>query len=154
MSARDLAMMLLPVVARSRALVPTQFALQLVDQYGPRDRGTEDLLLQGLAYLERMGYLAEAMTYVGDPYRKVAITRAGRAAASADAAPGAYAARALPAVELLHPTIAREALPEVDRGPDHFPDAIFKAYRAVEIAVRDAGSFGNDKIGVALMNAA
>lgn len=154
MSARDLALMLLPVVARGRAFVPTQYALSLVDQYGPRDRGAEELLLEGFAYLECIGYLAEAMTYVGNPYRKVAVTRAGRAAAAEGAAPGAHAARALPVAELLHPTIAREALPEVDRGPDHFPDAIFKAYRAVEIAVRNAGGFGNDRIGVALMNAA
>jgi uncharacterized protein (TIGR02391 family) len=33
-------------------------------------------------------------------------------------------------------------------------DAIFKAYRAVEIAVRDIGQFGNEKIGIPLMNAA
>jgi uncharacterized protein (TIGR02391 family) len=156
MSARDLGWMLLPVLARwhqSRGFVPTELVRTLADQYAPRNMGVEELLLEGMGYLERIGYLTETMTVSG-PWRMLMVTRAGRDAARDAEGPGAHASRALPAVELLHPTIAAEALPEIDRGPDHFADAIFKAYRAVEIAVRNAGGFANDKIGVPLMSAA
>jgi uncharacterized protein (TIGR02391 family) len=155
MSPRDLGAMLLPIIARAsqREFVPTEIVRLWCDQYAPRNSGAEELLLEGIGYLERIGFLTEAMSRSA-PWRMLMLTRAGRAASQEGVLPGAHAARALPAVDLLHPIIANEALPEIDRGPDHFSIAIFKAYRAVEIAVRDAGNFGDDKVGVPLMNLA
>ena len=37
---------------------------------------------------------------------------------------------------MLHPLIASVALPELERGRDYYAEAIFKAYRQVEIVVR------------------
>jgi uncharacterized protein (TIGR02391 family) len=156
MSARDIGFMILPVLSQQqrRAFIPNEFVQFIGDKYVPRDMGAEALFLEGIGYLENIGYLAEAMS-LSAPVRMLTVTRAGQAAASADLGDrGSHAARGLPLTELLHPTIAAEALPEVDRGPDYFQDAIFKAYRAVETAVRDAAIFGNDKIGVQLMQAA
>jgi uncharacterized protein (TIGR02391 family) len=46
---------------------------------------------------------------------------------------------------LLHPTIADDVWLELARG--RFADAVFKAFRAVEEAVREAGGFGPDDYG-------
>lgn len=54
---------------------------------------------------------------------------------------------------MMHPLVAAEALPEMDRGPRHFPEAIFKAFREVEIAVR-ARSRLEKLYGVGLMREA
>ena len=154
MSARDLGLMLLPVLTQQkRSFVPCEVIRVLVDQYSGRGLGVEDLLLEGVGYLETIGYLAEAMSW-SMPARMLTVTRAGRAASREANGPNSHAAAASPVAEVLDPVIATEALPEIERGPDHFQDAIFKAYRAVEIAVRDASGLGNEKIGVPLMNAA
>jgi uncharacterized protein (TIGR02391 family) len=155
MSARDIGLMLLPVIVRTqqRPFVPSELVRSLCDEYAERNRGCGALMFEGIGYLERVGYLSEGMTR-SVPLRMVMVTRAGRASLETGALPGAHAARALQAVDLLHPVIVGEALPEVDRGPDHFSTAILRAYRAIEIAVRDVGGFGGDRIGVPLMNAA
>ena len=53
---------------------------------------------------------------------------------------------------LLHPVIADRAWPNFIRG-DH-DTAVFQAFKEVEAAVRNAGGFGSQKIGVELMRAA
>ncbi|MDX2219000.1 MAG: TIGR02391 family protein [Burkholderiales bacterium] len=53
---------------------------------------------------------------------------------------------------LLHPSIADDVWMELARGD--FPTAVFKAFRAVEIAVRDAGGFDAADIGVPLVRKA
>ncbi len=53
---------------------------------------------------------------------------------------------------LLHPVIADRAWPNFIRG-DH-DTAVFQAFKEVEVAVRKAGGFGSQKIGVELMRAA
>jgi len=53
---------------------------------------------------------------------------------------------------LLHPTIATEVWNDLARGD--LPTAVFKSFKAVEIAVRDAGKFGANDIGVPLMRKA
>jgi len=151
MSSRDIGLMLLPILAKnSRAQVPNELVRGIVDRYCPRDMGAEDLLMEGIGFLERAGYVCEAMTLSG-PWRMIQITREGRAAADSS---GTHSARALSAATLLHPTIESEALPEIDRGPDQYSTAIFKAFKAVEVAVRTAGNFADDKVGVQLMSAA
>lgn len=53
---------------------------------------------------------------------------------------------------LLHPTIADEVW--LDLAQHNLADAVFKAFRAVEIAVRDAGKFQPTDVGVDLMRRA
>lgn len=53
---------------------------------------------------------------------------------------------------LLHPSIADEAWIDLARGD--FETAVFKAFRAVEIAVRAAGKFADSEIGTQLMRKA
>jgi hypothetical protein len=120
MSPRDIAFMLLPILVRQRpAFVLHEVVQMLVDDYVPRSLGAEELLLEGMGYLENIGYLAEAIS-TSYPVRMLMVTRAGRAATLDPQETGAHAARALPSTDLLHPTISLEALPEIDRGPDYF----------------------------------
>lgn len=53
---------------------------------------------------------------------------------------------------LLHPVIADSVWLDLARG--ELDTAVFKAFKAVEIAVREAGGFADEDIGVALMRAA
>jgi hypothetical protein len=53
---------------------------------------------------------------------------------------------------LLHPSIAETVWLDMARGD--LSTAVFKSFRAVEIAVRDAGGFGDHMIGVDLMRKA
>ena len=56
--------------------------------------------------------------------------------------------------ELLHKLIEDDALIEIERGVEHHPVAIFKAFKAVEIAVRDASGLADGDVGVKLMQKA
>ena len=53
---------------------------------------------------------------------------------------------------LLHPTIADEVWLDIVRGD--LETAVFKSFRAVEVAVREAGHFADTDIGTALMRKA
>lgn len=53
---------------------------------------------------------------------------------------------------LLHPSIADEVWLDIIR--EDLETAVFKAFRAVEIAVREAGKFADTEIGVDLMRKA
>lgn len=53
---------------------------------------------------------------------------------------------------LIHATIASEVWNDLARGD--LPTAVFKSFKAVEIAVRDAGKFSANDIGVPLMRKA
>ena len=54
--------------------------------------------------------------------------------------------------DLLHPHIAERAWVEIMRG--EFDTAVFTSFKAVEVAVREAGGFAGGDIGVALMRKA
>jgi uncharacterized protein (TIGR02391 family) len=54
--------------------------------------------------------------------------------------------------EVLHSKISDKSWPAFMRG--EFDTAAFHAMKAVEVSVRDAGGFGNDLVGVALMRKA
>jgi uncharacterized protein (TIGR02391 family) len=53
---------------------------------------------------------------------------------------------------MLHPSIAEKVYSALARGD--LDEAVFAAFKAVEIAVRDAGSFADTDIGVALVRKA
>lgn len=63
-----------------------------------------------------------------------------------------FAASAAFPKKLLHPQIADDVWAHLIRGV--YPDAVFRAFRAVEEAVRDAGSFADTDIGADLMRKA
>jgi uncharacterized protein (TIGR02391 family) len=80
------------------------------------------------------------------------ITQAGERAASSDDAMGRIrAARAFPKA-MLHPSIADPVWLALMRG--ELSDAVLKSFRAVEEAVRAAGGYADDDVGVALMRKA
>ena len=80
------------------------------------------------------------------------LTRAGEEAAkSNDAFERVRAAKAFPKA-LLHPTIADKVWSAIMRGD--LDEAVFKSFKAVEVAVRDAGSYTETDVGVALVRKA
>lgn len=80
------------------------------------------------------------------------LTRAGEEAAeSNDAFERVRAAKAFPKA-LLHPTIADQVWSALMRGD--FDEAVFKSFKAVEVAVRKAGGYGETDFGVNLMRKA
>lgn len=80
------------------------------------------------------------------------MSRTGRAVAS-EKSPETGIPRSIDAREILHPLIAGLAIPEVERGRQYFVDAIFKAFRQVEIVVRQRSGL-EGYYGVQLMRAA
>jgi len=54
-----------------------------------------------------------------------------------------------PPSRLLHPLIASRAQAAFDRG--EYDDAVFKAFKEVEVAVRSTGAYGADAVGVAMI---
>jgi uncharacterized protein (TIGR02391 family) len=80
------------------------------------------------------------------------LTRTGEEAAASDEAfERIRAAKAFPKT-LLHPTIADAVWSVLFRG--HLDDAVFKSFKAVEEAVRSAGGYAAEDIGVDLMRKA
>jgi uncharacterized protein (TIGR02391 family) len=79
-------------------------------------------------------------------------TRAGEQATSSDdALERVRAARAFPKA-MLHPSIADQVWSALMRG--ELSDAVLKSFRAVEEAVRAAGEYADEDVGVALMRKA
>lgn len=64
----------------------------------------------------------------------------------------AYAQAAILSRNLLHPIIDQKAYPAFRRG--EYDVAVFQAFKAIEVAVREAAGFEDDLIGVPLMNKA
>jgi uncharacterized protein (TIGR02391 family) len=158
------AAVLLPLIAReaknqTSGFVPNDFVIGLVRNYyatEPRTSSTHtvaDVLMEGMAFLERTGLLVQKPgegVGVGMWHK---LSRAG--AELARRRPTELATiYTVDATALLHPKIAAVTLPELDRGPVGYSDAVLKAFREIEIEVRDAGSLAATDIGVDLMNKA
>jgi uncharacterized protein (TIGR02391 family) len=79
------------------------------------------------------------------------LTKAGASIASKEDFVRFHATRAFPK-SLLHPEIADKVYSSLMRG--ELDDAVFAAFKAVEIAVRAAGKYSNTDIGVPLMRKA
>jgi uncharacterized protein (TIGR02391 family) len=115
----------------------------------PQNKRAEiDLAItEAWAWLEREGLLVPASDINGHNGWRVLGRRARTYAQNVDtsrrAAPVAFPK------ELLHPRILERAWPAYMRTD--FDSAAFEALKAVEIAVRDAASYGPEKIGVNLI---
>ena len=106
-------------------------------------------LVEALAWLENQGFIAQ------DPIQKSTdwpfITRRGHKLENRDAVEAYRKANLLPK-ELLHPMIAYKAYPLFLRG--EYDTAVFQAFKEVEVAVRDVGSYTKKDYGVNLMRKA
>ncbi len=99
-------------------------------------------------YLKAGGFIVER----GDNTAWHKVTKRGRKAAEEENFQKVFkSARILPK-ELLHPTIRQKCWPDFVRG--EYDAAVFKAFKEVEVAVRDTGGFQPADIGVSLMRAA
>jgi uncharacterized protein (TIGR02391 family) len=105
-------------------------------------------LTEAWVWIEREGFLAPRP---GDAGGFVFVTRRGRRAVEAGSLASFQRASLLPRT-LLHAAIAGKVWSPFLRG--EYDTAIFQAFREVEVAVRDAGSFQATDIGTALMRKA
>ena len=117
----------------------------------PREHETDIryALVEALAWLENEGLIAQ------DPIQKNKdwpfITRRGRKLENRTAVEAYRKANLLPK-ELLHPVINHKAYPLFLRG--EYDTGVFQAFKEVEVAVRDVGSYTKKDYGVNLMRQA
>ncbi len=126
------------------------FSLPNTVQEYPRERHAElgRALMEAWVWLEREGLIAPSPQQGGD---WVFITRRGKLMKNAADLAAYRKANLLPKA-LLHPSIATKVHAAFLRG--EYDTAVFQAFREVEIAVRQAGSFGANDLGVDLMDKA
>lgn len=143
--------------SREPAFHPQHLLVELWSPSGrqtryPLNRRSEIELAEteALAWLEAQGLIVPAAGSNGQNGWRRLSRRARRFESEAEFANYAVA-RMLPR-EMLNPRIADKVWMAFMRG--EFDVAAFQAMKAVEVAVRDAGGFGNNLIGVALMREA
>ena len=106
-------------------------------------------LMEGWSWLERENFIAVRVGFNGsDDYF---ITRRGRSVRSRKGLESYRMANLLPRAKL-HAAIADKVYPAFLRG--EYDTAVFQAFREVEIAVRNAGAYSQDLVGVKLMREA
>jgi hypothetical protein len=130
----------------ARVIAERDFLQEFRDQHVSRPpHGITDLLMEGFAALQRAGFLIDTQQS-----EFVKLSRAGtRAAETGNSRVTAIGSEE--AARLLHPTIANEALRELERGStEGYDSAIFKAFRAVEIALRN--SYSATRSGIDAVN--
>lgn len=126
-----------------RAQEPTGYGQK--PEYGDKQKDANRALMEAWAWLEREGIL------IRDPNQPAAwffISRRGQCMRSQQDF-GAYRKASLLPKSQLHPLIAAKVYPAFLRG--EYDTAIFQAFREVEVAVRVAGGFPDDLVGVNLM---
>ena len=118
--------------------------------YGPKyAKSVDEALMAAWVWLEREGLL---LPIPGNQDRDwVMVSRRGRELASKEKF-DAYRHSLLYPRKSLHPSIASNTFALFLRG--HYDTVVFEAFRAVEVAVREAGKFPGTSIGVPLMRAA
>ena len=112
-----------------------------------QDRALIELaIVEAWAYLEAQGLLISSPED-GQHGWRVLSRRARKFESEAEFARSSVA-RLLPK-EVLHPSIAEKVWMAFMRGD--FENAAFQAMKAVEVAVRGAAGYGNDRLGVPMM---
>lgn len=114
---------------------------------GEHEKNITNALREAWEYLKNEGFTVPIQGFHDD---MVSITRKGERLKNADALEAYRKANLLPK-QLLHSSIAEDVLSQFSRGK--YDDAIFKAFKAVEIGVRNAGGF-TEKYGTDLMRQA
>jgi uncharacterized protein (TIGR02391 family) len=110
----------------------------------------ETLLNETWAYLSREGYIMPAPDTNGRNGWMV-LTSDGESVGSKEDFDRIRAAREFPKSSL-HPSIAKKVYSAIMRG--ELDEAVFAAFKAVEVAVREAGGYNATDIGVPLMRKA
>ncbi len=106
-------------------------------------------IVEAWVWLEREGCLAPKPSLIAG--NAVFVTRRGkRLAESQDTS--AYKRSGLLPKEFLHPVVAQKVWSAFIRGD--YDTAVFQAFKQVEVAVRQAGSYEHSDIGVPLMRKA
>ncbi|MFK4447466.1 uncharacterized protein (TIGR02391 family) [Caballeronia udeis] len=127
-------------------LHPYTVAVSIQDEF-PEQRGEVFMrvIAEGWQWLEHQGLIAAFPD--GQNAGWHFITSRGYSARNAAGLAKLVAADQLPA-HFLHSVVAREALPLFLSGD--LDTAVFKAFKLLEVAIRDAAGFGMDKVGTAL----
>jgi uncharacterized protein (TIGR02391 family) len=136
------------------AFIPGDAVSNISDKGYGRDLDVERVLMEGVAYLERYGFVVEELRSYSGSGRGRQLSRSGREASQSPAKLETILLASKDMRVLLHPDIVARALPDFDRGEDSFETAIFNAFKRVEVAVRTVGKLQDDLIGVQLMNRA
>jgi uncharacterized protein (TIGR02391 family) len=132
------------------------FAGELEAQHGsgyPSSRADaiQHAALEAWGWLEAQGLLAPTPQGGTHSSRFVFVTRRGREITSEEDAADYTKASSLP-WQLIHQKITEASRPAFLRGD--YQTAVFKAFKEVEIAVREAGSFSDRDLGPTLMRKA
>jgi uncharacterized protein (TIGR02391 family) len=118
-------------------------------EYPGRQTEVNRALMEAWSWLENEGLLVRDAEQYSSPW--FFISRRAQQLRSREDLASYRNANLLPKGQL-HPLISAHVYPAFLRG--EYDTAVFQAFREVEIAVRTAGKFSPDDIGVALMRAA
>ena len=118
---------------------------------GKDDNQIERILAEGWAWLESEGLVIAASGMNGSNGWKI-FSRQGEKLAAGVANFDEFRAQTEFPKSMLHPSIADKVYSALARND--LDEAVFAAFKAVEIAVREAGGFADTDIGVALVRKA
>ncbi len=127
--------------------LPTSSPTGTRPEYGDQQSQVNEALMEAWAWLQSDGLLIERATLPGWFF----VSRRARRMTSAADFEAYRKANLLPKGQL-HPLIAGKVYSAFLRG--EYDTAVFQSFREVEIAVREAGPFPADQVGVPLMRAA
>lgn len=151
MSPAEIGQAILPkVAARVReggpsGFVPRDFARGAANHVGRSSPLYEQLILEGLGFLDRAGMLVNAPGASGSDF--FILSRSGQEAAAQAEPLVPTAAAGQEARALLHPRIAAAALGHVERGGSFLDDAATAAFREVEERVRKGATLSTSVTG-------
>ena len=119
-----------------------------VSTYYKSSDDIQKAIIEAWIWLEQEGFIAPRPLEARD---WVFVTRRGKDLAKLQDTSAYKNANLLPK-KVLHPIIAQKVWSAFIRGD--YDDAVFQAFKQVEVAVRSAGGFGANDLGVNLMRAA
>ena len=122
--------------------------LERSKEYGSRQPQVVRAFMEAWAWLQAEGFLVFVPDMGGHTFF---LSRRAQKLKTREAFAGYRKASLLPKGQV-HEVIAAKVYPAFLRG--EYDTAVFQAFREVEIAVREAGSFGSDDVGVELMRSA
>ena len=151
LSTRELGLALLPWFGRNeRESRPIKDMARWLIEETLHNPKLYEPLSEAIDYLLREGLLVNELKHGYGDSRVLRLSRLGKQVL--EATPMEYVFSDTRASELVHPRL-KDALREMDRGFEHYADAQFKAFREVEIAVRETSGI-EGKVGVELVRAA